>query len=456
MDGSTKDNSGPGRPTNGSAARGKRLRSWKEIAAFFGTAERTVKRWEATRGLPVQRVPGGARTAVFADVAELEQWIRGERSTEPTVDAPRPASAGRLRAILFGGVALLGLATGGYYLATRSDGGEAATAKHQPSQRALDLYTAGVNQSERATPESMRRAVALFGQAIADDPGFADAYAGLASAYIRMRIVASVSEAEAYPRARAAAQRALALDPNLSQAHAAMGYILFYADWDFERGLHHFREVSRLNPRSSSGRYQFGMALLHSGNAAEALRELEVAQRLDPRARNILADKGFVLYLVGRREEGIAMLRQEVADDPDFMLSHHYLTLIHLGEGDYRAGLDQAEIVARLRQDRDRLALAAPARQALDRGGGEAMLRTILAGQLRLHAAGREPSYVIAETYALLGERETALRYLRQSIAAREPLALTMRIDPLLRGLREDPEYRRLATQIGRPVRSPS
>jgi len=77
-------------------------------------------------------------------------------------------------------------------------------------------------------------------------------------------------------------------------------------------------------------------------------------------------------------------------------------------------------------------------------------MRVVLAGQQRLHAAGREPAYVLAETHAVLGERAEALRYLRQSIAAREPLALIMRIDPLLRNLRDDPEYRRLAASFGR------
>ena len=432
----------------GDGAGPKRLKSWKEIAAFFGTDERTVRRWE-DRGLPVHRVPGGARATVYADVAELERWFNSSREEPAPIVPPPAAPRRRLWLAILAGLLLAG-GVAGFFL-VRGPAPEAPAARHEPPQKAVDLYTAGTYQAERANPESLRRAIALYGQAIAEDPAYAEAYAGLASAYIRLRTFAAVSEAEAYPRAKAAAQRALELDPNLSQAHAAMGYVGFYSDWDFELGLHHFREASRLDPRRSAGRYQYGMAQLHAGNVAAALRELEAAQRLDPRARGILADKAFVLYLVGRREEGIALLRQAAADDPDYMMSHQYLSLIYMGQGDYRAGLEEAATVARLRQDRDRLALAEPARRALDQGGGEAMLRTILEGQLRLHAAGREPSYVIAETYALLGERAAALRYLRQSIAAREPLALTMRIDPLLRQLHGDAEFRRLAARIGQP-----
>ena len=432
----------------GNGATAKRLKSWKEIAAFFGTDERTVRRWE-DRGLPVQRVPGGARATVYADVGELEKWFSG-RKDKPAPPPAAVAAPPSRRWLAAGATLLLIAGIGGFALLQSSAPGVPA-ARHEPPEKAVDLYTAGISQGEQATPESLRRAIGLFGQAIAEDPAYAEAYAGLASAYIRLRTFAAVSETEAYPRAKAAAQRALELDPNLSHAHNSMGFISFYSDWDFARGLHHFGEAARLDPRGAMSRYQYGMALLHAGDFAAALRELEVAQRLDPRARGILADKGFVFYLLGRREEGIALIRQVAANDPDYMVPHHYLTLVHLGEGDWRTGLDQAEIVARLRQDRDRLALAAPARRALEAGGGEAMLRSVLAGQMRLHAAGREPAYVLAETHALLGERAAALRYLRQSIAAREPLALTLRLDPLLRSLRSDPEFRRLAAQVGRP-----
>lgn len=431
---------------NGGAA--KRLKSWKEIAAFFGTDERTVRRWEE-RGLPVHRVPGGARATIFAEPGELERWYRGRKDEAALAPAGPPP---RRRWVAMAAGLLLVVAGVAAVALVRGVGPEAPpAARHEPPQKAVDLYTAAVYQSDRATPDSIRRAIALYGQAIAEDPAYAEAFAGLASAYIRLRTFAAVTEAEAYPRARAAAQRAIELDPNLAQAHNAMGFVSFYSDWDFARGLHHFGEATRLDPRNATGRYEYGIALLHSGDAAAALRELDAAQRIDPRRRGILANRGLVLYLLGRRDEGIALIRQVAADDPDYMPPHHYLSLILWGEGDWRGGLAEAEIVARLRQDHGRLALIEPGRRALDRDGWQAMLRVGLAGQLRRHAAGQEPAYVVAEFYALLGEREQALRYLRQSVAAREPLALTMRFDPLLRNLRADPEFRRLAAQIGRP-----
>jgi tetratricopeptide (TPR) repeat protein len=436
---------------SGNDTTAKRLKSWKEIASFFGTDERTVRRWEE-RGLPVHRVPGGARPTIYAEPAELEAWFRGRGRAGPD-EAASPGAVPPARhpwIVAAVGLALLAATAAGILFYAGTGQPEAPVARHQPPEKAVDLFTAGVSQAERATPESLRGAIALYGQAIAEDPAYAEAYAALANTYIRLRTFAAVSEAEAYPRARAAAQRALDLDPNLPQAHAAIGFVNFYFDWDFAGGLHHFSEARRLDPRSSSGHYQYGMALLHAGDFPAALREIEMVQRLDPRARGILADKGFILYLLGRRDEGMRLINQVATDDPDFLMPHHYLSLIHLSDGDWLAGLGQAEIVARLRQDRDRQALAATARRSLEQEGPQAMLRSVLAGQQRLHAAGREPLYVLAETAALLGDHHLALRYLERSIAAREPLALTMRIDPLLRSLRGEPEYLRLAARFGR------
>lgn len=430
----------------------ERLRSWKEIASFFGTDERTVKRWEQ-RGLPVRRVPGGARATVYADVADLEAWFRGHSSEpEGETDAPpeRPANR-RLSTAILGGLVAIGLAGAAIYALDRPDGQQAGAKHHQPSQKAVNLYSAATAQAERFTPDSLRTAVQLYGQTIAEDPAFAEAYAGLAAAYVRLRQFAALPEAEAYPRARAAAERALELDPNLPHAHAAIGFISFYSDWDFQRGIHHFREVARLDPNDPTGRYQYGMALLHAGDFARALEEIEAAQRLDPRSRGTLADKGFILYLLGRRREGVALIQQVAQNDPDYLMPHHYLTVIHFADGNFPAGLDRVRTVARLRQDADRIALVETVSRAFETGGRQAMLGAMLAGQRRLHAQGRESAYVLAETYALMGDRPAALEHLRRSIAAREPLALTMRFDPLLRGLHATPEYRRLAAQLGIP-----
>lgn len=442
---------------NGNGRNSDRLRSWKEIAAFFGTDERTARRWEA-RGLPVRRVPGGARSTVYAEVADLRAWLAADgRAPEPARDSDRgeaadaaPTRRARLGFVALAGLVLLLLA-GGTYAVLRPSAAPSFAADFQPSARARELYNSAVYQSERQSPDSLRQAVSLYGQAIAEEPGFAEAHAGLAHAYMRLRLFSAMPEAEAYPAALVAAERALELDPDSAQAHAAIGKLRFYWQWDFARGLHHFREVTRIRPNDPAGYYAYGMVLLHSGDAGGALRQMDIAQQLDPRSRGTRVDRGLVLYVAGRRDEALALLQQMAREDPSYVLPHHYLGTILLSEGRLEEALEHLGESARLRQDQGRFDLIRQAKATLARSGPQAMWQVAIRGQERLQAAGREPIYVTAELRAMMGDRDGALAALRQSVAAREPLALQMRFDPLLRNLRMDPEFRRIAAGIGLP-----
>jgi tetratricopeptide (TPR) repeat protein len=441
----------------------ERLRSWKEIAGFFGTDERTVKRWAATRGLPVQRVPGGTRTPVFADVTALENWLKASQEPEqaPVLERqplPRPPASppssrffGKRLAV----AALIGFALlGGGVLAVQSDAfgrfprlGRA----HQPPREAVDLYHAGMLHWEKRSPESLGRAVQYFSQALAHDPEYAEAYAGLANCYLLLREYTRMPSEQAYPLAEAAARRAISLDPKLSDAHAALAFATFYWARDFRRAEQGFERAVDLDPNSAHARHWYGTALLHTGDAAGALEQIEQAQRLDPDSLSIMADKGIVLFHAGRSAEAVRLLGQIERLEPDYLSPHAYLAVIHLTGGRDAQFLHHAGKAARLRQDAPRLALIEQAKRAHQAGGRHAMLTSLLAGQEKLYAGGQESAYALAGTYALLGNRAAALRYLATSVNRREALAMGLRIDPYLKSLRGDPAYRALSDRIGTP-----
>lgn len=446
-----------GARTEGSSHRAGRLKSWKEIAAFFGTDERTVRRWATGRGLPVNRIPGGAGSTVYAEIAELERWMSGPREgakdagAHPLVSSAAPRS-GRaplvaLLALLLAGSALTALA-GGNVLSGAEE------SRHQPSQRALDLHLAATYQWERRTPASLDRAVSLFGQAIAEDPAFAEAYTGLANAYLLMREYSGMPDSEAYPRAQAAAERALHLDDRLSDAHAANAFVTFYWTWDLDRALGEFQRAIALDRRSARARHWYATALLHAAAFEKALEEIEAAQRLDPTSHAILADKGLVLLTMGRREEGMALLRQVAAAEPGFLSPHVYMARFYLVDGNYRAWLGEARIAARLSGDQARLAVLDEAERALQAGGGKAVLRTLLADQKRHFERGGVGAYALANTYALIGDRNAALRHIEVAAKAREPAVLGLLADPMLASVRKEPAFRRLAGRIGMPPRA--
>jgi tetratricopeptide (TPR) repeat protein len=424
---------------NGDARHG-RLKSWKEIAAFFGTDERTVKRWEGKRGLPVRRIPGGARATVYAEVIELERWLDGAKAP-----AARGAANRRTWAFAAAGALLLAAAAG----LGLSRHAPAAAAHHEPTQAVADLYFAGQYNLERRTPESLNRAVQLFRQAIARDPRYAAAYAGLADCQLLLREYADVPDAVAYPRARAAAERALALDERLADAHAALAFVTLYWDRDFDAGLASFRRAIALDPGNAGPHHWYATALYHAGRVPAALEQIDQAQRLEPESQAILSDKALILSAAGRTGEAIALLRQMEAADPDYLSPHSYLAAIDLTRGDYPAYLAEERTAARLIGDADRASIEQAAERGFAVGGAPAMFRAMLGRQRQLYAAGQGNAYALAETYALMGDKAAAMTALALAVRNREPDVVGLRIDMRLTSLHDLPEFRRLAAGVG-------
>lgn len=425
---------------NGAGRQG-RLKSWKQIAAFFGTDERTAKRWEQKRGLPVHRVPGGAKATVYAEVAELETWLKG--STPPAL-VPPP----RRRLLLAGAVAALVTLAAGSIMMLRGAGAAPGT-RHQPSAAVADLYLQDRYNVERRSRASLNRAVQLFGEAIRRDPLYAEAEAGLASAYLLLREYADMPDAVAYPRARAAAQRALAIDGRLADAHAALAFVTFFYDLDFNTGLAEFARAVALDPASATAHHWYASALFHANRIAEALVQIDAAQQLEPQSQSILADKALILFQGGRAQEALALLGQLEAADPSYMSPHAYLAGIHLIRRDYPAYLREAGIAARLTGDRDRIATNEAASRAFAEGGPEAMFGTIIAHQRALYAAGREHAFTVAATYAVAGRGDEAMAALTAAARDRDPYMVGVLVDSRLASLRGRPDFQRLARAFG-------
>lgn len=462
---------------NGNGAE-RRLNSWKEIAGYFGKDERTVKRWETQRGLPVHRVPGGTRTSVYAYAAELDRWLRGEaRAEEPAAplgarataaaargEAPLASLTLRQRGAIAAMLALLvvalaggglayqrGLATGGGAEPTPLAGRESPGA-HQPPEEAVELYLAGLFNWEKRTPESLNRALQAFNEAIARDPNYAEAYVGLANCYNLLREYTLMPAAEAYPRAREAAERAVALNDALADAHTALAFVEFYWTRDIERAQREFERALELDPNSVRAHHWFATALLHMGEFEYALREITKAQTLEPQSRAILADKGLILFYAGRGEEAVALLTQLAASEPDYLSPPAYLAAIHFAKGEYADFLTQATKAATLLQDDNRLAIVEAAGRGFAAGGESAMLQAMLEKQQELYAAGRGSAWSLAQTYAVTGETSAALSYLRLSVDRKEEYVMAIRIEPAFAALHADETFRGLVREVGMPL----
>lgn len=439
------------------------LTGWKQIAAYFGKDESTAKRWAAQRGMPVHRVPGQKRASLYAYSAELETWLRRQGGipaepraeiVPPQVAAIPPAlpersggRAGRVAVAALAVMLLVGVA-GSVALGWRGEP-LARIEAHQPTSSAESLYLDGVFHLEKRTGEGLRRAIGLFTAAVAEDPGFAKAYARLADAYNLISQYTDTPADEAYPRARAAAERAVALDPGEAGAYAALAFNSFYWQRDFKTAFALFEKSVTLDPGNARAHHWYALAAMHNRRFELAEREIRAAQRLDPQAPAILANKGLILFHAGKVEEALSILGPLAESEPKLLSPHAYLATIYLSTGRYQDFLREYRVAAELSGSAPQRTIAAAAETGFAEGGERPMLSAMLAAQQAEYAADREPAFKLALTAAMLGNDAQALGYLEASYARREQDILGIRLEPALAALREDATYRTLVAEVG-------
>ena len=476
----------------------RRLNSWKSIAAYFERDERTVKRWEAQRGLPVHRVPGAGRSSVYAYTSELAEWLKTADSQSPLAVMPlsaspmaaspaalstdedaasetgghpcppnsaaapaptAPASGNRRTTLLVLLAAAVTFAVASFVAYRQffsfhpifaSDGLTAR--KHSPSPEAEELYLQGLYHWEKRTPESLHQALDDFTQAIVRDPDYAPAYVGLANCYNLLREYTLMPAKEAYPRAIAAAKRAIALDDGLAEAHNALAFADFYGNWDAPGAENEFRRAIALDPNSVVAHHWYATFLMVLSRSEEALAEIEKARQLDPQSSSILSDKGLILFAAGETSQSITLLKQIETTDPAFLSPHSYLAVVYLRTGDFRNYLEEARKAAQLRGDQNQLRVITAGENGFLGSGADGMLRAMLAVQKELYGKGQLSAYELASTYCLLGDKQRALDLLQVAVGRREEQAIGLRTDLCFLALHQESSFRNLVLQVGLPA----
>ena len=485
--------------TNASAARA-RLESWKEIAAFFDRDERTVNRWEKELALPIHRYPG-AKGRVYAYTAELTAWLAASRhaglvvARGDVVSQATPASHGltvikresvpagsspEARISSAGGshrasrlivASILGISTVALALLFRAGASpDSQTASHAlaPSRKASpgtivlastpyhdpqaeQFYLEGRYYWSKRTPDDLNRALDYFTQAVVHDSNYAEAYVGLADCYNLLREYSLMPAAEAYSRALAAARKAVQLDDRSSDAHASLAFASFFGVWDLAAGEEEFRRAIDLNSNNADAHHWYANALLALRRLPEALAEIDRAQTLDPASSAILADKGNILMVAGRTDEARRLLVQMEKRDPVFRSPHLYLKNIYLRTGNYPDFISELRQDAMLLHDASALGIANAAEKGFAAGGARGMFEAMLQVQKKLYAQHSIPPTSLAETFALLGNNEQALRYLSAAYEQRDGVLLFVEIYPEFNRLQDDATYRELLAKMNLP-----
>lgn len=451
------------------ATPGRRIDSWKEIAAFFGRDERTVRRWEKERSLPVHRIPG-ERGGVFAYTDELTHWLNSSSSENgrpssaeaiapdppPPPEAPplEPPAASRWwpLPLTLSVVVLLVLVWAGYRHRANLRARQLATlafrAGHKPDPQAEEFYLKGRYYWDRRTEGSLNQAVDAFTQAVVHDPAYAQAYAGLAECYDIMPEFTSTPRSEAFPRAISAATKALALNDSLAEAHRALAFALFYWEWNIPRAFDEYRRAIALDPLDEEGHHWYATSLLTLHRYSEALAEIDQARKLEPTSRSILSDQALIRYWNGDHAAAIAQLREVERAEPDFLSAPRYLAALAFTQKDYRTFIDQTRLQGTITHDSQYTDLADAADRGLARSGFRGMLEAMRPVQEHYFQAGRTSGYELARTCALLGRREDAVRYLKATIQDHDYIIFGAVSDPDFASLHGNAGYEEIRRQI--------
>jgi len=477
------------------------LQGWKDIASYVSRDVRTVKRWEKQRGLPVRRMPGEGRANVYALIPELDSWLSNttvveheedllaasqddsEEDAEVTKEPSTAVCADEFSAplihshqrrqwpivaafiLFFAALAAVPFVLRAHRATTQSavdlppfnPTQTAREVKYNSKQPGVDaLYLRGIYFYEQRTPETLNHALQCFQQAVDKDPGYGPAYAGLAQTYNLIREYSVMPEAEAYAKAKTAAQRAIALDPHLSDAHASLGFVEFFYDWNATGAEREFHTAISLDPSSALAHHWYASMLTHQARFSESLAQLDIAQRLQPTSISILSDRAFALALSGHRNEAADLLQEIVNEDPNSPSPHRTLGNISMLEPrDIPRNLYEIRRFATLRHDAAGLKLLDELELAFRAGGATAMWRALLAEEERNHPSPDDRTYAMAEAEAALGQNEASLHDLNQLLAKHNLSLSGLAIDTLLTSLHGDPRFSAIEIAVGLPPSPP-
>lgn len=323
----------------------------------------------------------------------------------------------------------------------------AIAARPTENTEAYQLYLKGRFFWNKRTGQNLNKAADYFNQTIAADPKYALAYVGLADAYVLMPLYGAGTPQDCYPKAKAAAEKALELDDRLAEAHTSLAQVFCYYDLDYPQGIREFQRALELNPNYATGHQWYGSSGLTAlARFDEAIVEVKRGIELDPLSLVINTDLGNTYYRARRYDEAIDQMRKTLEMDPGFYYAHWNLGSALAAKGALGPAIEEYEKARALNDDPSMLGLLAHA-YAVSGNKPEAIK---IHDQLEALSKQRYVSaYSFALVYLGLGQKDEALRCLEKAYQDRAGDSLRfIKVEPLLDPLRGDPRFEALVAKI--------
>ena len=311
------------------------------------------------------------------------------------------------------------------------------------SAEAVDAYLRGRYLLNKGDAESVGKSVQHFNRAIEKDPGYAAGFAGLADAYRLLGMYYATLPAEAYPKAKSAALRALELDPNNADASVALGTIRFRYEWKWEEAERDFLRAIEVNPSLGMAHHDYAWFLIAMKRLGEGIEHIKTAQRLDPLSPLANSDVGWAYLMARRYDEAIEQIKRTLELEPRFGSALVCLERAYVLKGQRKEALET--LLKRTSQ------LNTSVRDGDPEQMMKAVYRTTLKGRLEAMKKTRSSPYSMATLCASAGESDQALEWLEEAFKDRDPMLVLVSTDPAFDSLRGAAQFERLLKRIGFP-----
>ena len=318
--------------------------------------------------------------------------------------------------------------------------------RYTDNPEAFRAYLRGRYHWNKYTQEGLERAIEHFRQAIDIDPVYALAYAGMADSYFRLSNQ-YLSPRLSIPKARAAAMRALQIDPTLPEAHASLGILKMRYDYDWQGAESELKQAISLNPSYSTAHHWYGNYFQLQRRFDEALHQFSLAQELDPLCTQIIVAWGTCLWVMRLYDEALEKLRDAIAMDPYHFPAHVALSLVHVQLGNFSEAHDELKKASQLGDSDTILAFLGPVYAA---SGKREEAQRVLEAMQKQRKERYASAYNLALIYAGLSEDDLAFEWLGKAYDDHDDqLTWGLASDPRLDHLRDDSRFDELMSRVG-------
>jgi Tfp pilus assembly protein PilF len=319
--------------------------------------------------------------------------------------------------------------------------------RYTENLEAYKLYLEGLHYWNKRTGKDLSTAIELFNQAIDKDPKYALAYVGLADSYSLLTIYGDARPRDAFPRAKAAALKALEINETLAEAHNSLAYVYEFYDWNLKAAEAEFKRAIELNPNYATAHYWYGEFLGWLGRNEESIQEMKRALELDPVSLIINTGLGYAYLRARQFDQALAQLHKTLELDPNFAMAHGILGRTYSAKNKLSEAIDEFKKARELSGDAvnhvANLGIAYAAAGKLGEAKG-------ILDELKERAQKQYVTpYSIARLYGAMGDTEKFYEFMNKAYEERSDWLIKIKSDPFLDRYLSDPRYQALLKKMG-------